>query len=182
MGGGVGNPGGSNEFACTPRGVSIPLRLLILLGLLRGIDAVVNRFERVAEVRLGGRRFPAADSRGQGWGQRKSPRAERSRRAQCDHSHIPLFCDLALLINLRASGRQNGTDREPIQEVAMSLTDWNEVAVHSLLADADLILKFFTAETSGDNSEEILAQRGASASSVRRSSTEASESEDFASG
>jgi hypothetical protein len=37
----------------------------------------------------------------------------------------------------------------------MSLTDWNEVAVHSLLADADLILKFFTAETSGDNSEEI---------------------------
>ena len=125
------------------------------MGLLRGIDAVVNRFERVAEVRLGGRRFPAADLRGYGWGQRKSQRAERSRRAQCDHSHIPLFCDLALLINLRASGLLNGTDREPIQEVAMSLTDWNEVAVHSLLADADLILKFFTAETSGDNSEEI---------------------------
>ena len=34
-------------------------------------------------------------------------------------------------------------------------TDWNEVAVHSLLADADLILKFFVAETCGDDPEEI---------------------------
>lgn len=37
----------------------------------------------------------------------------------------------------------------------MSLTDWNEVAVHSLLADADLILKFFAAESCGDDSEAI---------------------------
>jgi hypothetical protein len=37
----------------------------------------------------------------------------------------------------------------------MPLTDWNEVAVHSLLADADLILKFFATETSGGDPEEI---------------------------
>ena len=37
----------------------------------------------------------------------------------------------------------------------MSPTDWNEVAVHSLLADADLILKFFAAKSSGDDSELI---------------------------
>jgi hypothetical protein len=35
----------------------------------------------------------------------------------------------------------------------MSPTDWNEVAVHSLLADADLILKFFHTETARDDAE-----------------------------
>ncbi len=38
----------------------------------------------------------------------------------------------------------------------MSPTDWNEVAVHSLLADADLILKFFNTETSTDSAEATL--------------------------
>jgi hypothetical protein len=33
--------------------------------------------------------------------------AEQSRHAQCDDSHIPLLCDLALLMNLRPSGLLN---------------------------------------------------------------------------
>jgi hypothetical protein len=35
----------------------------------------------------------------------------------------------------------------------MSATDWNEVAVHSLLADVDLILKFFNTEAATDGAE-----------------------------
>ena len=35
----------------------------------------------------------------------------------------------------------------------MSPADWNEVAVQSLLADADLILKFFHLKTARDDAE-----------------------------